>query len=200
MTESKENSGESEGQKNKRSEVPILLSEIGSRISEISRPYGKKGFAARARISESHLYRYLQGKSDPTATRIVAMAKAAKVRPGWLLTGEMPKAEGVRVEERPDPHLPKGLGPGTDPATGEGSPDKGAQTPAKQGFAGGEIDLDLLESVAATTLQELETRRIHLEPAAQARLLRVLYRHFASKGEQPDHDTVSNIIDLAAYR
>lgn len=85
-------------------------------------------------------------------------------------------------------------------ATGEGSSDKGAQTPAKQGFAGGEIDLDLLESVAATTLQELETRRIHLEPAAQARLLRVLYRHFASRHEQPDHDTVSNIIDLAAYR
>jgi len=85
-------------------------------------------------------------------------------------------------------------------ATGEGSPDKGAQTPAKPGVAGGEVDLDLLESVAATTLQELETRRIHLEPAAQARLLRVLYRHFASKGEQPDHDTVSNIIDLAAYR
>jgi len=85
-------------------------------------------------------------------------------------------------------------------ATGEGSPDKGPQAPAKQGFAGAEIDLDLLESVATTTLQELETRRIHLEPAAQARLLRVLYRHFASKGEQPDHDTVSNIIDLAAYR
>jgi len=85
-------------------------------------------------------------------------------------------------------------------ATGEGSPDQGAESPSKQGFGASEIDLDLLESVATTALTELEARRIRLEPAAQARLLRVLYRHFASKGEQPDHDTVSNIIDLAAYR
>lgn len=85
-------------------------------------------------------------------------------------------------------------------ATGEGSPDQGAEVPSKQGIGASEFDLDLLESVATTALKELEARRIRLEPAAQARLLRVLYRHFASKGEQPDHDTVSNIIDLAAYR
>lgn len=85
-------------------------------------------------------------------------------------------------------------------ATGEGSPDKGAESPSKQGFGPAEMDLDLMESVAVAALEELEARRIRLEPAAQARLLRVLYRHFAGKGEQPDHDTVSNIIDLAAYR
>lgn len=62
------------------------------------------------------------------------------------------------------------------------------------------LDLDLLERVARAAFEELKTRRIGLEPADQARVIRVLYRHFASRGEQPDHDTISNIIDLAAYR
>lgn len=91
MTENADNKGESEKRIEDGSDVPILLSEIGSRISEISRKHGKKGFAAKAHISESHLYRYLAGKSDPTASKIIAMAKAANVRPGWLLTGEGPK-------------------------------------------------------------------------------------------------------------
>ncbi|MCC5811171.1 MAG: helix-turn-helix transcriptional regulator [Ectothiorhodospiraceae bacterium] len=62
------------------------------------------------------------------------------------------------------------------------------------------MDLDLLERVGRTTFEELQARRLHLEPAAQARLVRVLYRHFATRQEQPDQETVSNIIDLAAYR
>jgi AcrR family transcriptional regulator len=85
-------------------------------------------------------------------------------------------------------------------ATGEGSPDQGAGA-RPQGVTGPtEEDLDLLESVTRTTVEELQRRGLRLEPAAQARLVRVLYRHFASRHEQPDHDTVSNIIDLAAYR
>ncbi|MBD3618979.1 MAG: helix-turn-helix transcriptional regulator [Chromatiales bacterium] len=82
--------------------------------------------------------------------------------------------------------------------TGEG-PSLLKDLQAPSGPASG-IDLDLLEHVTRTTFEELQRRGLRLEPAAQARLVRVLYRHFASKGEQPDHDTVSNIIDLAAYR
>lgn len=85
-------------------------------------------------------------------------------------------------------------------ATGEGDPDQGAGARPQGGAGPTEEDLELLESVARASFDELQRRGLHLEPAAQARLVRVLYRHFASKGEQPDHDTVSNIIDLAAYR
>ncbi len=60
--------------------------------------------------------------------------------------------------------------------------------------------LDLLERVSRSAFEELQRRNIQLEPAALARLVRVLYRHFASRQEMPDHATVSNIIDLAAYR
>jgi len=85
-------------------------------------------------------------------------------------------------------------------ATGEGGPDHGAGARPQAATGPAEEDLDLLEQVTRTTFEELQRRGLRLEPAAQARLVRVLYRHFASRHEQPDHDTVSNIIDLAAYR
>lgn len=85
-------------------------------------------------------------------------------------------------------------------ATGESDPvdpslDNLAQNPPAAG-----LDLDLLERVATITFEELDNRDLELEPAAKARLVRVLYRHFSSRKEIPDQDTVSNIIDLAAYR
>lgn len=108
--------------------------------------------------------------SLPGLDKAVTMARVAKVSLEWL-------------------------------ATGEGDPDQGAAGARPQQAAGPqEMDLALLEEVACAAIQELKDRGIVLEPADQARAIRVLYRHFASKGEQPDHDTISNIIDLAAYR
>lgn len=85
-------------------------------------------------------------------------------------------------------------------ATGEGEPQGDEQAPGEPAGGPSEEDLDLLEEVAAAAFSELQARDIRLVPAAQARLVRVLYRHFATKHERPDHDTISNIIDLAAYR
>jgi len=85
-------------------------------------------------------------------------------------------------------------------ATGKGAPDGTAEAPKAPPAGPSEENLALLEEVATAAFVELQARNIHLEPAAQARLVRVLYRHFASKNERPDHDTVSNIIDLAACR
>lgn len=85
-------------------------------------------------------------------------------------------------------------------ATGEGEPDQGAGG-RPQGITGPvETDLDLLEHVTRAAFDDLQRRGLRLEPAALARLVRVLYRHFATRNEQPDEATVSNIIDLAAYR
>lgn len=84
-------------------------------------------------------------------------------------------------------------------ATGEGEP-HGAGSESSDTEAPGSADLDLLERVSRSVFEELQRRNIQLEPAALARLVRVLYRHFASRQEMPDHATVSNIIDLAAYR
>ena len=81
-------------------------------------------------------------------------------------------------------------------ATGEGRPEARSAESESQG----ELDLDLLEHVAHTTFEELDDRGLTLDPANKARLVRVLYRHFVSRKEQVDHETVSNIIDLAAFR
>ncbi|MQM37775.1 putative HTH-type transcriptional regulator [wastewater metagenome] len=62
---------------------------IGARISEIAAHVGgKKALAARAGVSESHLYRYIAGASEPTAGRLVALARAGGVSVAWLATGE----------------------------------------------------------------------------------------------------------------
>jgi len=81
--------GESEAVAGSGSEVPVPASGIGTRISEISRRAGgKKKLAAKAHVSESHLYRYISGESEPTASRLVALARAADVSIAWLATGE----------------------------------------------------------------------------------------------------------------
>lgn len=107
---------------------------------------------------------------EPSRPHLVKLAAAANVSVAWL-------------------------------ASGEGEPDKARPSGKAVGGTGEEVaDLDLLERVSRSAFEELQRRNIQLEPAALARLVRVLYRHFASRQEMPDHATVSNIIDLAAYR
>jgi len=83
-------------------------------------------------------------------------------------------------------------------ATGEGEPERSEL--GRLQVSATKVDLELLEKVGRTTFEELARREIALDPTAQARLIRVLYRHFSSRHEPPDHATVSNIIDLAAFR
>lgn len=124
-------------------------------------------------------------KKAGVSTSVLSKWRRGESEPARTSLVAMARAAGVSVEWL---------------ATGEGGPDQGAGARPQGIRAPAEEDLDLLEEVTRATFQELQRRGLRLEPAAQARLVRVLYRHFASKGEQPDHDTVSNIIDLAAYR
>lgn len=150
---------------------PFLAPGIGARIRLAAERIGTRAKAAKAAgISNDMLYRYIREQSPPSFSAMTGLALSAGVSLEWL-------------------------------ATGKGSPGGGVASPAGTYSAGPvEVDLDLLEEVAASTFKELQARDIRLEPEAQARLIRVLYRHFANKGEHPDHETVSNIIDLAAYR
>lgn len=54
----------------------------------VERAGGKRALATAALISEAQLFRYLNGESDVPSDRLVAIAKAAKVDAGWLLTGD----------------------------------------------------------------------------------------------------------------
>ncbi|MFP4131300.1 MAG: helix-turn-helix domain-containing protein [Thiohalospira sp.] len=81
------------------SEIPIPASEIGSRISEAAETVGgKKKLAAATGISESHIYRYISGASEPTASRLVRIAQATGFSVAWLATGEGEPHAGSGVD------------------------------------------------------------------------------------------------------
>ncbi|MCP5405075.1 MAG: methyltransferase domain-containing protein [Pseudomonadaceae bacterium] len=61
---------------------------------------GKRALAKAAGLSEAQLFRYLNGASDMAVSRLTAIAEAAKVSPGWLLTGE----DVLPPPPRPDFH------------------------------------------------------------------------------------------------
>lgn len=179
MTENKGKFEESEVSDENGSELPFLISEIGSRISEISRYSGKKGFAAKAHISESHLYRYISGKSDPTASRLVAMAKAAGVRPGWLLTGELPMRQGDHAKEEVGSYR-------VNHSAGTGK----VIAP----------DFDALEELIAKARTMFKTRGLNLKPEAEAKVIRLIYEYYCRNGDAMDEATIDNVIQLAAFR
>lgn len=67
----------------------------------VERTGGKRAMATAALISEAQLFRYLNGESDIPSDRLLAMAKASQVDPGWLLTGHGDIAGTVDKDTRP---------------------------------------------------------------------------------------------------
>ena len=64
---------------------------LGSRIAKIADIVGGKKQLARAiGISESQLYRYISGDSQPTVEPLAAIAKCGSVHLDWLVLGEGP--------------------------------------------------------------------------------------------------------------
>ncbi len=62
---------------------------LGNRISEISKLVGgKKNLANMVGMSESQIYRCINGSSTTTIEPLVTMAKATKTSIVWLATGE----------------------------------------------------------------------------------------------------------------
>ncbi|MBF0284627.1 MAG: helix-turn-helix transcriptional regulator [Magnetococcales bacterium] len=74
-----------------------------NRMSIISRLLGNAAILARkSGISRRAIGMYLAGESSPTLEKLVAMAKAAEVNPGWLATGEGPMHPGEMERTLPD--------------------------------------------------------------------------------------------------
>ncbi len=74
---------------------------LGDRLQAcIERVGGKRAMCNATLISEAQLFRYINGDTDVPSERIVMIAKAAGVDPGWLLTGEG-STEKANTELRP---------------------------------------------------------------------------------------------------
>lgn len=71
--------------------VPSKAQQLGTRISDICDAVGgKKKLADMTGISESQLFRYIKGTSQPTAEPLAAIALAAGVSLDWLVLGINP--------------------------------------------------------------------------------------------------------------
>lgn len=71
--------------------IPIeeSISDLGKRIAEVATWVGgKKTLSKQTSISESQLYRYISGQSQPTASPLAAIARAGMVSLDWLITGK----------------------------------------------------------------------------------------------------------------
>lgn len=76
------------------------LAGLGNRISKIAElTGGKKNLANAIGISESQLYRYIAGDSQPTVEPLAAMAKIANVHLDWLVFGEGPTGISPEVHD-----------------------------------------------------------------------------------------------------
>lgn len=72
---------------------PSLTSKLGRFPGRLKETIGEKslrGFAGMCGLSEGVLRSYLRGDTYPTLDRLYAIATAAGVRAGWLLSGEGP--------------------------------------------------------------------------------------------------------------
>lgn len=77
--------------RNDDQQLTSALSGLGERISKIADLVGgKKTLAKAIGISESQLYRYISGDSQPTVDPLAAIARSGNVHMDWLVLGEGP--------------------------------------------------------------------------------------------------------------
>lgn len=79
--------------------------------------------------------------------------------------------------------------------TGEGSRDGGGQQLGQPA-----PDLDRLEEVIAKTERMLAARRASVTPEAKAKVIRLIYEYCLRQGHIMDDASLTNVIELAAYR
>ncbi len=76
------------------------LAGLGDRISKIADLVGgKKNLARAIGISESQLYRYIGGDSQPTVEPLAAIARSGQVHLDWLVLGEGPTGISSEIND-----------------------------------------------------------------------------------------------------
>lgn len=144
---------------------PDNLNTFGDRLAlAINRAGGATIVAKQIGVSSSVLRKWKAGRSDPSRSKLVGIARVSKVPLEWL-------------------------------ATGEGSPD-GLSVGYRQEAS--PRDLELVEAVSRAAFEELDSRSIRLSPAAKARLIKFLFKHFSAHWDEPFDETVKSLVDLLA--
>lgn len=158
----KEENWKSEETEKKESSVPITNPGIGTRIDEVAKKVGgKKRLSQITSISESHLYRLINGKSEPAARGLVAIADAGDVSVQWLVTGDT--SESWKSGQSASNEL--------------SGPISGGQ------FEAGRADRAILEPILRMIRLAEAEKGVHLSSVAFARLASGLY-DFAAQNPQ----------------
>lgn len=73
----------------------IIIVNFQERLQIVVKQVGNANKLAKAtNISASSIGKYITGEADPSRKRLIRIAKAGKVNPTWLLTGELPMHPG----------------------------------------------------------------------------------------------------------
>lgn len=179
MTDKKGFKRESERGKPNQNSVPIRTSGIGTRIREASSTVGGiKALSQMIRLSEAQLHRVVSGKNQPKVEDVAEIADVTGYSLAWLATGDV-SCERTRE------------------AGAHYDVNRAAE---RTGAADISFDLDLLENVVVQIRRALSSRGVTLRPEVEGRLVRVAYSHMAAHPEDSAETTLTNLIDLAAYR
>jgi len=85
-------------------------------------------------------------------------------------------------------------------ATGEVDPDQGAEASPQPSPGATDMNLEALEEVAVKVLAVLEKSRPDLSAKARGRIVRLVYEFYIRQDKPMDEVSLSNVIELAAFR
>jgi len=147
----------------------------------IERAGGVTRMANAIDVSTSVLRKWRSGKSEPTLSHLVGMATAGDVNLEWLATGRgEPDQLAGQVNDQAAHYRTKS--------------ETGVTKQVER------VDLDLLEDGVLKIRRTLTSRNVKLSPETEARLAREAYSEIAARIEDTTETTISNLIDMAAYR
>ncbi len=99
----KQNKPKSKLNKKKQDSASVVTSEMGARITALSKTVGgKRELAGIAGLSESQLHRIVSGRSQAKIENIAAMAVETGVSLDWLATGKTGNGIVHLEDHRPD--------------------------------------------------------------------------------------------------
>jgi phage repressor protein C with HTH and peptisase S24 domain len=91
------------------------------RLKQVLGDASVRDFSRRAGVSEAAMRDYLSGGTFPSIDRVDALANAANINPGWLVTGDGPMREGGAATKLPDEFVTLPYYPEVQPGAGGGT-------------------------------------------------------------------------------
>jgi transcriptional regulator with XRE-family HTH domain len=147
-----------------------------------------RAFASKAGISPTALRQYLIGKSEPTRSMLLAIARTAGVNVAWLATGDGPMRTAGHSPEEPPRIFTR------DVKTAEMIAESGNDYASREGA----INSDLLTEAAIMLEQELALVHKVLPPDKKGEVIALLYELLREGPEHNQRQKLKRILRLVS--